>query len=97
MATPTSDSKTDSTPAPDKRDTDTNEPVTQLASVDANTSLADMKSMAGVDGDGKDSDQQGHVLAAMKDAKANAKDPSKPVNPQAAANPFLTGPGGDIS
>lgn len=82
----------ESTLVPDKRDESTDTPVTTLATVDANTSLTDMKNMSGAT-DKDASDQQKDALEGLKQAKAVAKDPSKQPEP----NPFAMGPGSDIA
>lgn len=81
--------KTDSTPAPEKRDDDTNENVTELAGVDGDTEDKQMREMSGV-GDDLDSasEQQRDVYRGMKIA-AGKEDAPEP-------NPFRAGPGGDI-
>ena len=81
-----------STPAPDKRDDSTDAPVTQLASIGASTSVADMKSMSGATDKGATA-QQSDALQGMKDAKAEAKKPGSAPSP----SPFLSGPGSDIA
>ena len=85
--------KTESTPAPDKRDDSTDQTVTELAHVDATTKLGDMKEMSGAT-DADASTQQKNALDGMKDARDDAKHPEREP---AAANPFSAGPGSDVA
>lgn len=81
--------KTEETQVPDKRDDSTDEPVTELAHVDGDTSDADMREMSGV-GDDVDnaSTQQRDAYEGMQIA-AGKKDAPE-------VNPHTAGPGSDI-
>lgn len=83
----------DSTLAPKKRDESTDAPVTTLATVDASTTLAEMKDMSGAT-DKKASQQQLDALDGLRQAKALAKDPA---SAQPAPAPFASGPGGMVA
>lgn len=79
------------------KDKRVNEPVTELAEVEAKDDDKDLRDMAGISGKVEDaSEVQQNVYHGMKDAKAHAKDPTKPINPHAEKHPHRAGPGSDI-
>jgi len=83
--------------APEERNTDTEKPVTELAHVDASTSVADMKDMSGAT-DKDASTQQQDALDGLKQAREDAKHPETAgERAEDRAHPFVLGPGGDIS
>lgn len=84
----TTDKQVQDRPAPES-----NEPVTELAHVDGNTTLADMKEMSGAT-DKDASDQQKDALEGLKEAKKDIQHPDRDKEP---VNPHVAGPGSDIS
>jgi hypothetical protein len=85
----------ESTKAPEKRDEATDNTVTEAAHVDAKTTTAELKEMAGVT-DSHPSEQQANALDSLKQSREVAKHPEK-AHEHEVPHHHRTGPGGMIA